>query len=542
MAPVRTRFAPSPTGSLHVGGVRTALYCMLLARKHGGRYVLRVEDTDRTRSSDEAAAGILTDLRWLGLDWDEGPGVGGEFGPYSQSKRLALYDRYIDQLLAEGKAYEAWDSREELDARREAARAAKEDFVYRGGPVSDEQAAAYRAEGRKPVVRLKMPLEDVTVHDLVQGEVTVPAQRLDDLVIRKADGWPTYHFAVVVDDHLMQITHAMRGREHLNNTHKHVQIYRALGWDPPAHAHLSTINNMTGGKMSKRDKAKAAREALRERVKALGLGKGEVGDLPAQWGEDEQALTRFLGKKSDDVGLATRIAAQLDIELPLIEVADFRAGGFLPEALVNYLALLGWSPGDDREIMPLDEMIEAFSLDRVVRTDARFDLKKLTSFNRTYLKDLPLDVVVGHFEDWLASRDSPIAALEPDKRRTLVAMYQGRADTFVDLELQASFFWQAPTAYDPKAVKKRLDANDGWSRLEQALAALTDVGRWEAPSIVKALETLCESTGVTIDKYAQPLRVAVTGTGTSPAIGETLAFVGRDETTARIERCLATRP
>ncbi len=542
MAPVRTRFAPSPTGSLHVGGVRTALYCMLLARKSGGQFVLRIEDTDRARSSDEAAAGIMRDLRWLGLDWDEGPEQGGEFGSYFQSKRLALYQRYVKQLIDEGKAYEAWDTREELTARREAALAAKENLVYRGEPVSEEQRRAYLAEGREPVVRFRMPVEDVTIHDLVHGEVTVPSDRLDDLVIQKADGWPTYHFAVVVDDHHMQITHAMRGHEHLNNTHKHVQLYRALGWDPPEHAHLSTINNMSGGKMSKRDKAKKAREALRGHVKTLGLGKGEVGDLPAAWEVDADELTRFLGKKNDDVALAERIAAALDIELPMIEVTDFRRGGFVPEALLNYLALLGWSPGDDREIMTFDEMVEAFSLDRVVKTDAKFDLVKLTSFNRTYIKDLPLDVVVGHFDAWLAERDSVIATFDEARRRQLVAMYQGRANTFVDLEQQASFLWTAPTAYDPKAVRKRLDGGDGWSRLEQAMAALGDVGRWEAPSLVKALEGLCESTGATIDKFSQPIRVAISGTGTSPAIGDTLAFLGRDEAMARIERCLATRP
>ena len=541
MATVRTRFAPSPTGSLHVGGVRTALYCMLLARKHGGQYILRVEDTDRTRSSEESRAGILEDLRWLGLQWDEGPEAGGESAPYLQSKRLALYKRYLQQLLDDGKAYEAWDTREELNALREAARAAKQDFAYRGEPVSDEQRSAYLAEGRQPVVRFKMPLEDVTVHDLVMGEVTVPADRLDDLVICKADGWPTYHFAVVVDDHLMHVTHAMRGREHLNNTHKHVQIYRALGWDPPEHAHLSHHQQHGRQQDEQAGQGQAAREALRGEVKTRELGKGEVGSLPEEWDVDGDELRRFLGKKSDDIGMTTRIAELLDVELPMIEVRDFREGGFVPEALLNYLALLGWSPGDDREIMTLDDMIEAFSLDRVVRTDARFDLQKLTSFNRTYIKNLPLDVVFGHFEDWLQTRQSVISSFDVDKRKMLVSMYQGRASTFVDLERQASFLWVAPTEYDPKAVRKRLDAGDGWSRLEQAVAALADVGRWEAPSLITALEALCESTGTTIDKFAQPIRVAISGTGTSPAIGDTLAFVGRDEALNRLQRCLESR-
>ncbi|MEN0061574.1 MAG: glutamate--tRNA ligase [Myxococcota bacterium] len=542
MSNVRTRFAPSPTGSLHVGGVRTALYCLLFARKHGGTFVLRIEDTDQTRSTEEAAVGIMTDLRWLGLRWDEGPEEGGELGSYFQSRRLALYQRYIKQLLDEGKAYEAWDTREELQAMREAARAQKRDFAYRGGPVSDEQREAYVAEGRKPVVRFKMPDEDVTILDQVQGEVTVPSHRMDDIVIQKADGWPTYHLAVVVDDHHMQISHVTRGRDHLNNTHKHRQLYRAFGWEFPHHAHLSTINNMSGGRMSKRDKAKEARQALREHVKTLGLGKGEVGDLPEQWAIDPELLRRFLAKKSDDVPTAEAIAKHLGVELPFIEVADFRKGGFLPEALLNYLALLGWSPGDDREIMTFDEMVEAFSLERVVKTDAKFDLKKLTSFNRTYIKDLPLDVVHAHFETWLAHRDSPIQSFDEDRRRALVAMYQGRANTFVDLEQQASFLWTAPTEYDPKAVRKRLDGNDGWSRLDQVTAALADVGRWEAPSLVKALEDLCESTGATIDKFAQPIRVALTGTGTSPAIGDTLAFLGRDESIERMKRCLSNRP
>ncbi len=527
----RTRFAPSPTGSLHAGSVRTALYCLLYARKHGSAFLLRVEDTDRARSTEEATAGIFRDLRWLGLLWDEGPEVGGPHGPYLQSERVELYRRHADQLVASGRAYAAWETSAELSELRAIAEAAKQNFRYRGRAYSDEELARYRAEGREPVIRLRAPGRDVTVDDVVLGEVTVEAEVLDDLVILKADGFPTYHFAVVVDDHHMEIDLVLRGADHVMNTHKHVLIYEALGWDPPQHGHLPLIFNPGGSKMGKRDKAKAARQAVRD----AGLSAAEVA---AAAGLDLDDVERFLAKKHDGIATAEAIGAHLGVDLPLVEVLDFRRAGYLPEALVNYMALLGWNPGDDREIMTIDEMAEAFDLARVNKTPARFDPDKLLWMNGQYMQQLPMGTLLQHLGEWLEVRPSPIAALDDTARRQLLEMYRPRARTFPEIETLGAFFFAAPTEYAEKQVQKHLEKGDGWSRLQQMRDALSEVGRWEAPSLLAAVEAVVESTGVPLGKFAQPVRIAVTGTGVSPDLFDTIAFLGRDETLARIDRCL----
>ena len=539
----RTRFAPSPTGSLHVGGVRTALYCWLWARKHGSAFILRIEDTDRARSTEEATAGILRDMAWCGLDWDEGPErPDAPHGPYFQSQRLELYDRYIEQLLASGKAYEAWETGDELRAMRAVAEAKKENFRYRRRAYTDEQLARFRAEGRKPVVRLESPGVDVTLHDAVVGDVTVEAEVLDDLVIRKADGFPTYHFAVVVDDHHMQVELILRGKEHLMNTHKHELIYRALGWPSVAAGHLPTIDNPTGGKMSKRDKGKAARAAVRPAHKAHGAPKDDYGWLAEQTGQPADELLTFMKKKNDRIDLAEGIAKALDIELPMIEVMDFRRAGVLPEALLNYLALLGWSPGDDRELMAIDELIEAFDVARVKKTNAKFDPVKLCWMSGEYMKTLPEATLLQHMAEWLEVAKSPMVSTGEAQRKQLLGMYRLRAPTFGDMDRLARFFFVAPTDYAPKQVKKHLIKGGGFDRLQQAHAALLDVGRWTPERLRAVVDQLCEQTGTQIGKWAQPLRIAVTGDGVSPDLFDTLHFLGRDETLSRMARCLADCP
>lgn len=540
MSRVRTRFAPSPTGSLHVGGARTALYCWLYARKHDGDFLLRIEDTDRARSTEEATAGILRDMHWLGLEWDEGPETGGPCGPYFQSQRLEIYGPIAKQLVEEGKAYEAWESRDELDALRRVAVEAKQNFRFkRRDPYSDSEMQTFREEGRIPVVRLKAPDHDVVVEDAVIGTMTQTPDELEDVVIQKADGFPTYHFGVVVDDHHMGITHVLRGAEHLMNTSKHLGILEALGWDAPVHAHLPTIMNQSGPKMSKRDKAKAAREALRNEAKTVGAGKGEWGWFAERISCDTTHLLKFMKKKNDDVALATDIAAELGIELPMIEVMDFRKGGFLAEALLNYLALLGWSAGDDREFYTLAELAEAFSLDRVQKQGAKFDVVKLESMNAEYLRNLDRPRYLEALAQWFEVVDSPLAKLSPEALTQVLDLFQSRARTFVDLESQSAFLRAAPTEYDAKAVKKHIHKGAGLDHLRQARSALADVGRWEPDSLERALQRVCAESGQALGKYAQPIRIAISGAAVTPSLFDTLAALDRDDAVARIDRALS---
>lgn len=535
---VRTRFAPSPTGSLHVGGARTALYCWLHARRHEGVFLLRIEDTDQARSTDEAAAGIIRDMRWLGLQWDEGPEAeAAGTGPYFQSQRLDLYNRHMQELLDSGAAYEAWESAEELRAERDAARAAKENFRYKRRPTTPEQIEAWRAEGRTPVIRLAAPTHAVHVHDEVLGDVHLAVEDLEDIVIRKADGFPTYHYAVVMDDHHMGVSMVLRGQEHLLNTPKHLGLYEAMGWEPPSHAHLPIIFNMSGGKMSKRDKAKAARAGARGAAKDG--GHEGWGWLASTVGETEEHVHRFMKKKHDSVSLAEIIADTLSVELPLIEVMDFRKRGYLPEGLLNYLALLGWSPGGDREIMSMDEMVAEFSLERVKKTPARFDVAKLDAMNAEHIRRSSLDRLVEAQDAYLEVRpDSHFAGMAAADRRVYLEMYQQRISTFSDLETRAGFFFERPTTWQDKAVNKHLRKGGGLERLAELRGVLADAG-FGVGELEAALTAWAEARELGLGKIAQPLRVALTGTGVSPGIFETLALLGKEESLARIDATLA---
>jgi len=541
---VRTRFAPSPTGSLHVGGARTALYCLLHAHHEGGTFVLRIEDTDRARSTDEATEGIQRDLRWMGLEWDEGPGREeiGDRGPYFQSKRLDLYDRHIQQLLDAGLAYEAWETREELDALRKEAEARKDTLRYRRRSLSEETIARYRAEGRQPVVRMKVPPIARLIEDRILGEVRVPYEDIEDFVIRKADGFPTYHFAVVIDDYLMEISLVLRGQEHLMNTAKHLVLYEAFGWDPPAFAHLPLIFNPEGSKMSKRDKARVARQAARrardERVRQ-GFPADDWGWLAEKADLTAEEVAGFMRKKRDRVHVADELARVLGVPLPMIEVMDFRQAGYLPEALVNYLALLGWSPGDDREVMGFQEMQDAFEITRVNKTAARFDPDKVRWMNHEYMKNLPIERLQEALALWLEVLDSPIAHVDATRRRALLEMYRLRCATFGEMDRAGAFFFTRPATWDDKAVRKWILEGEGVKRLKDARAVLAGVGSWTAPAIHAALSRYCEQEQVGLGKVAQPLRIAVSGTAVSPAIDETLAFFDSEEVLARVDALLA---
>lgn len=536
---VRTRFAPSPTGSLHVGGARTALYSRLFAHQHGGQFLLRIEDTDQARSTEEATHGILADMHWLGLTWEEGPEIGGPCGPYLQSQRLEIYDRYVQQLLDEGKAYEAWESKEELEALRRVATAEQKNFRFRlERPYSPTELATFREEGRKPVVRLRAPEVPVTVQDVVLGEMTQQPDEIEDVVIRKADGFPTYHFAVVVDDHLMEISHVLRGSEHYMNTTKHLVIRQALGWDDPVYGHLPIIFNPNGSKMSKRDKARTAREAARAEATAIGAAKGDFAWLSERCGVAADELRAFMDKKNDSIDTANAIAAALQVELPMIEVMDFRKAGFLPEALLNYLALLGWSAGDDREHYTEPELTAAFTLERVNRQPARFDVAKLLSMNADRMREVSDERYAEALQSWLEVVDSPLGRLDEARLASVVALFRSRARTFVDLEQQSRFLRAAPTAYDEKHAQKHLLKGGGLDHLRDARVALADVGRWESDAIERGFTKLCESSGTALGKYAQPVRIAIAGNAVTPPLFETLAALSRDDALARMDRTL----
>lgn len=539
---VVTRFAPSPTGSLHVGGARTALYCLLHARRHGGRFLLRIEDTDRVRSTEAATVGILRDLAWLGLEWDEGPGKDGGNGPYFQSERLPVYERYFRALLEDGKAYEAWESPDELAALRGAS---KDGLRYRRGDTvpapTAEQIAAYRAEGRVPVVRLVAPDHDVTVDDVVLGAVSQTRDELEDIVVRKADGFPTYHFGVVIDDHHMGVTLVMRGQEHLLNTPKHLGLYEALGWEPPVHAHLPLIFNPQGSKMSKRDKARVARAAAREAVDAAG---GDVAAIAARCGVDASLFADFLDKRTDDIPTSEAVAAALGVALPMIEVMDFRKAGYLPEALNNYLALLGWNPGPDpetgeeREIFALDELAARWDLARVGRTPARFDPDKLRWMNGEYLRTLPDDVLAVRLEQWFEVTRSELPALPRRLRRAVIALYRPRTATLVELEAAARWMWHPPTTYDEKAVKKWILKGDGLALLRAARDVLADCP-WTEADLEASLTAMTEARGAKLGAVAQPIRIALSGAAATPGLWEVLHALDRDDVLARIDRCVA---
>lgn len=489
---VVTRFAPSPTGHLHVGGARTALFNWLLARQTGGRFILRIEDTDQARSSLESTLGILQDMQWLGLDWDEGPDPSdpassmGPHGPYYQSQRLGLYNEHIDRLMAAGVAYYAFDTSEELDAMRKEAQAAKRNFRYprpETFPTAD-QAEQARADGRPVVVRFAMPGTDITVDDQILGTVTFKASELDDFIIRKSDGYPTYHLACVVDDQLMGVTHVCRAQEHLMNTPRHIALQDALSFRRPAYAHMPVIMNADGSKMSKRDKEKAIAKGLTP---------------------------------------------------PEIDVHDFRRSGYMPECLLNFLALLGWNPGDDREIMSRDELVALFSLGRVGKTNAKFDRDKLRAFNTDYIKAADFERLLTVVDQFLAVTDYELGGVDDDLRRQIVTMYQPRSRTLVEMATGCRIFLQDEVTYDPKAVSKVLGKEGASDHLRAVRGLLDALDDWSADPIEHTIGQYCEQAGVGMKHVAQPIRVAVSGSTVSPGIGQTLALLGKSRTLARID-------
>ncbi len=482
---VVTRFAPSPTGYLHVGGARTAFFNWLISKQKGGRFILRIEDTDQVRSTDESCRKILQDMKWLGLDYNEGPEVGGPNGPYFQSQRLGIYREYAEKLLSMRRAYKCFETPEELTAAREKARAEGKTYKYdrRGYHLTPEQVKELESQGRPYVIRFLMPDKDITVHDIILGDVTMRAPELEDFVIMKSDGFPTYHFGVVIDDYHMQVTHVLRGQEHLMNTPKHIALQEALGFPHPAYAHLPVIFNMEGGKMSKRDKEKA--------IKA--------GKTP-----------------------------------PEIDIYDFRAGGYMPEALLNFIALLGWSPGNDLEFMTIEKMIELFSIERIGKTNAKFDREKLRAFNNEYIKNASRERLREVIRQFLEVTDYPMKQADEAMLEKLIELYQPRSRTLVEMAEGSRFFFVDQVAYDSKAVDKFLRKDNGATVLAELEARLSGVDPWNRETIGKSIEGYCQEKNLGLGKVAQPIRVAVTGTAVSPPLFETLETLGKEKTLRRL--------
>jgi glutamyl-tRNA synthetase len=466
--PVVTRFAPSPTGYLHIGGARTALFNWLYAKHTGGTMLLRIEDTDRERSTDEATAAILDGLAWLGLHWD------GE--PISQFSRVERHREVAEELVRIGEAYHAYETPEELDAMREKARAEGRPPRYDGG-WRDRDASEAPA-GVRPVIRIKAPREGETVvHDRVQGEVRFPNKDLDDFIILRSDGTPTYMHAVVVDDHDMGVTHIIRGDDHLTNAARQTVIYKAMGWDVPVMAHIPLIHGADGAKLSKRH--------------------GALG------------------------------------------VEAYRAMGYLPAALRNYLARLGWSHGDD-EVMSTADMVSWFEIEDVNKGAARFDFQKLEALNGIYMRQMPDDELLDIFIRTLPHLpNGELISAGLNERRTaqLKAALPGlkeRAKTLVELADGAAFlFVKRPLQLDEKAAA--LLAEPGRTVLKGARDALAGVlGDWSAASAEAAVREFAAANGLKLGAAAQPLRAALTGKSTSPGVFDVLAVLGREESLARI--------
>lgn len=488
-APVRVRFAPSPSGDLHVGNIRTALFDWAFARHTGGVFVLRIEDTDQSRVTSEYIQSALETLRWLSLDWDEGPEVGGPYGPYLQSQRMDIYADWLAKFLESGHAYYCYCSTEELTARRNAARAGGGATGYDGHcrSLTPDQAEAYRAEGRKPVVRMRMPGGSTTFTDLVRGEITIDNANVPDFVLARSDGSPLYTLAVAVDDVLMKITHIVRGDDLLSSTPRQLAVYRAMGVPEPefpVFAHLPFVLGLEGQKLGKR------------------------------------------------YGAAS--------------ITYYRDEGFLPEALDNYLALLGWSPGDNRESFTLDEMAAEFDLARVNKNAARFDVQKLESINGDKIRELdPADFVqriIPFLQKGHLIGDPPGAA-ELAVVTAAAPLIQGRISKLADAPRMLRFLLvdEAEFAIDPDDAARALGP-DAVPVLEAARGALAGRKPWAADAIREALQAaLVEGLGLKPRAaFAGAVRVAITGRRVGPPLFESIELLGRERTLARLAQAAAT--
>lgn len=496
---VRVRFAPSPTGPLHIGGVRTALYNYLFAKKQGGDFILRIEDTDQTRFVEGAEDYIVEAFRWLGIKFDEGVGIGGEFGPYKQSERKDIYKSYALELVEKGMAYYAFDTPEELEEKRKEAESEKKTFQYdcktRQGlrnslSLSEEETQGLIASGMPYVIRFRFPEDEmIEFDDLIRGHVKMNSSLLDDKVLYKSDGMPTYHLANIVDDHLMEISHVIRGEEWLPSCPLHVMLYRAFGWEStmPQFAHLPLLLKPEGsGKLSKRDGDR------------LGFPV-----FPLQW----------LDPKTKETS------------------SGYRESGYLPQAVVNMLALLGWNPGTEQEIFSLEELVEAFSIDRISKHGARFDLEKAKWFNHQYLQKLENASLTEVFLQDLKQRgiDCDFA-----KAETIVGLIKERCSFAKELWDNGDYFFVSPESYAEKALKKRW--KEGTSdRMKMIVSLLTDIedNDW-AQKAEDFLMDYIKENELNMGQIMNSIRLAVVGDTRGCSMIDIFAVLGKDESLRRI--------
>jgi len=531
---VVTRFAPSPTGYLHIGGARTALFSWLYARRTGGKFILRIEDTDLKRNTPTATNQVISDLRWLGIDWDEGPQVGGPNGPYFQSQRKDIYDKYVSKLIEEKKAYYCFDTADELQQMRRQAETEKKGFTYKRPEVfpTEKDAQKARAEGLPVTVRFAIPQEQtIVVNDVVRGQVTFSAREFGDFIIRKSDGYPTYNFACVIDDELMGVTHVIRGQEHLMNTPGQQALQQALGFRTPVYAHMSVTVSDDGGKLSKRERPKALRRAIKA------AGSINLEELAEAAGISTQQVEGFIaGKTTLDMPAIDAVAKALGVALPEINVVDFFRSGYLPEALVNFIALLGFSPGKDREIMPVEELIARFDLSRLTKSNSLFDRQKLIAFNTEHIRIAPRGKLLGHLKDYLKAVGSPVVGADDDTLLRIIDLCQG-ARTLAQIEEKSRFLFleNEQIEYDDKAVKKVLLKNDGLAILKIIRDRIAEMEVFSEESIEKMLRRLAKEKQVGLGKVAQPLRVAICGTTVSLPIFGSVKMLGRQNTLDRID-------
>ena len=497
---VRVRFAPSPTGPLHIGGVRTALYNYLFARKHGGDMILRIEDTDQGRFVPGAEEYIVEALTWTGITFDEGVHVGGSCAPYRQSDRKAMYREYADQLINSGWAYFAFDTPENLDAKRKEYEREKRTFQYdattRGMMFNSltlpaDEVQQRISSGMPYVVRFMFPSNtEIRVNDLIRGEVTVNSNLLDDKVLFKSDGMPTYHLANIVDDHLMNISHVIRGEEWLPSAPLHVMLYKAFGWEDtmPQFAHLPLLLKPDGnGKLSKRDGDR------------LGFPV-----FPLQWTDPQ---TKEIS-------------------------SGYRENGYFPEAVTNMLALLGWNPGTEQELFSMDELIDLFSLERISKSGAKFDIKKAHWFNHEYLKAKSDEELTGLFSTILDKKE---IQAEPAYIAMVCGLIKDRVNFVSEIWDQASFFFVAPQDYDEEAMKKRWKENTP-AIMQDVKKILTGLPEFSEQNIHDALHRYSEEKGLGMGQIMIPLRIALVGGTYGPELPTIAAMLGKEEVAGRIER------
>ncbi len=499
---VRVRFAPSPTGPLHIGGVRTALFNYLFAKKHGGSFVLRIEDTDQNRYVEGAEQYIIDALNWCGIPFDEGPGKNGAYGPYRQSERKDLYKKYAEELVEKGKAYYAFDTAEKLEFHRKDHEEKGKTFIYNWHnreklsnslTLTPEETQARIAAGEDHVIRFKTPHEEIIqLHDQIRGDISIDASLLDDKVLFKSDGMPTYHLANIVDDHLMEITHVIRGEEWLPSLALHCQLYIAFGWTPPVFAHLPLIMKPTGkGKLSKRDGEKMGFPVF-----------------PLSW--------------ESSVG--------------------YKEAGYFPEAVVNFLAMLGWNSSDDKELYSLKELISAFTLERVHNSGARFDPDKTKWYNHQYLQQKSDEELAALFYPIVQKKKPSLAShMDLIYVTKVVAMVKERANFVNDLWDLSSYFFVTPDQYEEKPVKKQWKENTAaiLGSLQKVLEATPS---FESANLESVVKEWIVAEGLSFGMVMAPLRLVIVGDLKGPHLFDILSLIGKEESVKRIQIAIERLP